>query len=273
MKRHRMQYCEFDPDPELRQWVANYWSLRVLPSAGTGPVKHIVPPDGCVSIAISTRQAVVVGPHTAPLLPPVQGGDQWFGARLRPGAARNILGIPHSLKLHNAVVVAATEPSLSWLLQLPEQLAAIRSDREKTVILNGVLRARMPVATRPDDVVARAIHSILSAESGIAISGLAGDLGISERQLRRRFIKAVDLSPSEFRAIWRLRRCLVEMVAQPESRWSMRAAGNGYADQSHLTREFRRLLGLSPRRFAEQTATISHGDLRFPDPAAGNRRT
>jgi len=72
-------------------------------------------------------------------------------------------------------------------------------------------------------------------------------IGISERQLHRRFSAAIGYSPKTFQSVLRFRRLLKVARATGEKRSLADLASSvGYADQAHMTREVRRLANLRP---------------------------
>jgi AraC-like DNA-binding protein len=77
---------------------------------------------------------------------------------------------------------------------------------------------------------------------GTRVESLADDLGLSERQLRRRFHAAAGYGPKTLQRVLRFRRFL----AGGEPDLARAALDAGYADQSHLTRECVRLAGRTP---------------------------
>jgi AraC-like DNA-binding protein len=82
------------------------------------------------------------------------------------------------------------------------------------------------------------------------VGALAQGLGISERQLQRRFRDAVGYGPRTLQRILRFKRALAELRRGREQSGGLAqvAAATGYADQAHLTRESGRLTGFSPKR-------------------------
>ncbi|TWP53981.1 helix-turn-helix transcriptional regulator [Lentzea tibetensis] len=123
----------------------------------------------------------------------------------------------------------------------------------------------------PDAVVARAIAAI-RATPGVAITELAGLVGLSERQLRRRFAVEVGLRPKEYARVVRLHRAVAS-----RGRWADIAVRCGCYDQAHLLAEFRKA-GCSPAdvRFLQAAGKASGSgsthDLRMAR-ADGARRT
>ena len=77
------------------------------------------------------------------------------------------------------------------------------------------------------------------------VKGMAAILGVAERTLRDRVIREIGLSPKRALAIVRLYRALFGLQAGRRS-WAAVAQAAGYADQAHLARECRALLGEPP---------------------------
>jgi len=69
-------------------------------------------------------------------------------------------------------------------------------------------------------------------------------LGVSSRTLQRLICKETDRAPAYWILLARARRAAREMV-EPTSLADI-AETHGYADQSHMTREFKRWFDLSP---------------------------
>jgi transcriptional regulator GlxA family with amidase domain len=109
---------------------------------------------------------------------------------------------------------------------VPERLVAAAAGRE------------------PDPLVAAAALRVGDGDIG----GLARELSISERQLRRRFHAASGYGPVTLARVLRFRR-FVEAVDAGRDDLAALAFEAGYADQAHLTRETKRLAGLLPRAF------------------------
>lgn len=74
----------------------------------------------------------------------------------------------------------------------------------------------------------------------------AAPSGSGERQLRRRFENAVGYGPATLVRVQRFQCFLALADSEPGTLLVRLAAEAGYADQAHLTRECRRLSGLSP---------------------------
>src|SRR5882757_3233772 len=62
-------------------------------------------PDACVDLIWKGEELIIAGPDTGPRLVRMAAGADVHGARLRPGSAAAVLGIPAS-ELRNVVVDA-----------------------------------------------------------------------------------------------------------------------------------------------------------------------
>jgi transcriptional regulator GlxA family with amidase domain len=79
------------------------------------------------------------------------------------------------------------------------------------------------------------------------VSALADEVGLSERQLRRRFEDAVGYGPKRLGRVFRFQR-LLDLIhgSHGRARWSELAVAAGYADQSHMINECLALTGGPP---------------------------
>ena len=95
--------------------------------------------------------------------------------------------------------------------------------------------------------------AIARSDSTIRIDDAAAELGLSIRQLERRCLASFGLSP---KAVLRRSRFLDMAMAVRgfSSPSEEQLAALRYFDQSHLTREFKRFAGMTPKAF-ERTVT------------------
>ena len=99
------------------------------------------------------------------------------------------------------------------------------------------------VATQPA-AVSEALNCLASGARSIADS--AGDLGVSQRTLQRLVMGSTGRSPAFWLLLARARRSA--RVVLDGASLADTAYSHGYADQAHMTREFRRWFDVSPRR-------------------------
>jgi AraC-like DNA-binding protein len=217
-------YRELAPPPDLAPYVACVWS--------TVHRGGVIFPDGCVDLVWHGTRLVVAGPATAPASPALAAGERVCGVRFRLGVAGTALGLPAGELADQAVPVADV-----WGAGVDELVAA-----GGMPALLDIVRER--VRGVPIDPLARAA-AVAMAAPGTRVDALGASLGVSERQLRRRFADAVGYGPKTLARVLRFQRFLE--LARSGDDLARLALSAGYADQAHLTRETRRLAGRTPR--------------------------
>lgn len=98
------------------------------------------------------------------------------------------------------------------------------------------------------EAAARIVHS----GGRLRITDLARSLEISRRQLERRFPATAGTSPKTAARVARFRQAVDALHARPSDSLSRLAYRLGYADQAHMTREFKAFAGQSPGVYARQ---------------------
>ncbi len=87
--------------------------------------------------------------------------------------------------------------------------------------------------------------------------GDVGDAhGISRRQVERNVKALTGTSPKQLANLARFQRVRDALWANPDAGLAALAAEVGYADQPHLTRQFKRYAGVTPRQFQAQMARL-----------------
>ncbi|HEX6105626.1 MAG TPA: AraC family transcriptional regulator [Gemmatimonadales bacterium] len=263
------RYAEIVPGPALAPWVECYWSIR---ATCPGAVPNRVLPDGCVDLIVGVDGArpFVVGTMRAAVVFPLAGRVDLFGVRFRPGGAAALLDLPlvelTDLRVPLEEIWGPAAGVLGDAVE-PGSLGARASRAE------AVLRARLGGwRERADELLARqAVALLRRARGGVGVRELAAALGVGERRLERAFGQAVGLGPKAFARVLRFRRAVDAVqrgrAAGGESGWAALAAETGYADQSHLIREFRALSGLTPVAYAAERRAV--GFVQYGDAAEG----
>jgi AraC-like DNA-binding protein len=206
--------------------VACLW----LRDAAAEPRRQRVLPDACVDVVWAGGRLVVAGPATEAVAVDVPAGVATLGVRFRVGAAGAALGLPAGELIDSSPPLEAVWGAAGR--EIAERVGEAGSPVAQLRALAAAVRERL---VGPPDALVRA------AATGSA----RHELGIGDRQLRRRFGDAVGYSPKTLERILRFQRFL--RLAQSHDRDLARLALDaGYADQAHLTRECSRLAGLPP---------------------------
>ncbi|MCX5527419.1 helix-turn-helix domain-containing protein [Streptomyces bobili] len=230
-----------------RSWISGIESMRVT---GPLPDSFTHAPDTAARLVVRVeadgrRDTLVVGPRTRATYH--TDADRRVTSctqlRLGPGAARPLLGVA-AVDLVGRAVPLRELPS-GTARRLARELAAL-DEEEFTARLAGLLP---PPADTSRSRLLRAATAALSTHhdrTAAAVQDVARDLSVSERQLRNLFAEGVGLSPKHYARIDRVRHVLAHAAG---ARWAELAAATGYYDQSHMTADFRTLMGVPPRAY------------------------
>lgn len=210
-------YRELPPPAGLRGLLSCVW-VRVPQR----PERGLVVPDACTDLVWRRGQGgFVAGPDTGPVGLDWAPGDVFVGIRFAPGAGGIGLGVP----LHELRDLRVPLADLTGL-DLP-------ADADPADALRGLLGLLITEAV-VDPLMRRAVRLLAQPES--RVDGLAAELDISERQLRRRFAASIGYGPKTLHRVLRFQRAQ-QMLRTPGPGLADVAAAAGYADQAHLSRE------------------------------------
>ncbi|MET0559422.1 MAG: AraC family transcriptional regulator [Solirubrobacterales bacterium] len=191
--------------------------------------------------------------------------------KLTPVGAYVLCGIP--LQELSRQIVPLEEIFGRRAKHLPERLAGT-SDWDSRFKLVERLLLGHPAGNRaPDPVVVEAHSRLLAADGRLRIGRLAADLQVSRRHLSTRFHAQLGVPPKTMARL--LRFDLVRrQMARHRHNWADVAALCGFADQSHLNREFRELAGTTPESFLARQlpsgGTLGDGITFLQDEADGS---
>lgn len=143
------------------------------------------------------------------------------------------------LRAAAAGAVAGVDPAGRHL-----RAASLLADHVRT------LAAGVPPSAARDGALANRMVDLLEAGTvARSPAGLARQLHVSERSLQRLAARFVGMPPQLLLRRRRLQEAAERMRADPAADLGALAAELGFADQSHLTREFRSVLGATPRGY------------------------
>ncbi|NEI05278.1 helix-turn-helix domain-containing protein [Rhizobium leguminosarum] len=243
-----LSYCEFRPPAELATHVACTWCN--LSRAVVGAPAQAIIPDGCADIIVFGDEAphIAAPARTTQWVNPPPVGTLISGIRFRPGAVRRILGCDAIELRAWSVELEAVCGRRSWPL-LAELRAAGRSDARRRAALAGWARHQLDQNTEADHLVLRA-GAMLTRAPGSNLTAVAEGLDISTRHLHRSVSAACGYGPKTLQRIMRLQTSLrLTATQRPAPGLAHLASAAGYADQSHMTREFLDITGLTPGRY------------------------
>ncbi|MDQ0462462.1 AraC-like DNA-binding protein [Caulobacter ginsengisoli] len=248
-------YREFPPAGDLREFVACTWVSIVRRAAGAGAVNAILP-DGCADIMVyDDHPPRVAGPDAVTRWTQVQDGLTITAIRLRPGACRAVLGCPAERLVGGSLLLADIAPGARTLHR---QLLASGSLPGRLELLEAWVRGALHGASDADRAVIAACRQ-LGPESILPIGEVARRLDWNVRTLHRQFLGACGYGPKHLQRIMRLNGAIRAAQGMAAPRLGDLAAAAGYADQAHMTRDFRDIAGLTPAAYFSDPAQSGWG--------------
>lgn len=168
-----------------------------------------------------------------------------FGMQLdlNPLAARSLVGGPLHEFANRSVPLedVLAEPFLV------ERLAIAHGWDARFALLEDVLSRRL-VDAKPPEELSWAWRRLQESQGRVRVGALATELGWSRRRIVERFRDGLGLPPKTLARLLRFEHARALAGTMP---WAEVAYECGFADQSHLIAEFRRITGRTPETFLQ----------------------
>jgi AraC-like DNA-binding protein len=219
----------------------------------------VLPATAAVGLIVKIRDsahrapAFVMGVHSEHLILDGACAPAYLQVFLRPLGAYTLLGVPMAELRGQAV-------DLADVLGVPgrtlaERLRAEPTWRGRAAVLDGLLMRRLEAGPRPAPEVRQAWRRLVATGGAVPIGRLAAEVGWSHKHLITRFGQQVGLTPKTAARLIRFDRVLRALDEPCPRGWDRIAADAGYADQSHLVREFHTFTGRTPTAFRSTGAS------------------
>jgi AraC-like DNA-binding protein len=229
-------FAPLAPAPDLHEVVECRYT-----AAAVG--HHDLLPDGRMDLVwTEPLGAVLCGPDTRAWSFEMPAGREIAGVRFRPGAAAGVFGVSAAELVDRRVPLADVLGS-RVARQLEERLAGA-TDEGRPGLLDDLVRRHAPAAPDPASAWARQV----AGDPRTGVDAVAAAAGLSARQLRRRFDRAVGYGPAFLARVARLQRFAQHALTHPDRGLAELAAAAGYVDQAHLAKDTRAIAGRSPRQ-------------------------
>src|SRR5690606_31131961 len=257
-------FLTLQPSAPLNAVVASLWySMRdALPhtrerSLPTGSAHIVIPllQDHLIRYdslndprARHLRGPIVQGPSDRYGVRGTEGPSAVIGVQFQPGGAAALFGgrLPHR-RNRTELLEDLWGPAAR---ALHEQLKAARSPRRALVHLHELLLHRLQQAPRTDPLAVHAIAAFGQDPARARVLPVQQAAGSAAVEIIRRFAAAAGLTPKRYARVLRFGVLLPTLVRCGPRDWADIAASAGYFDQSHLIREFHRMAGMPPGRYA-----------------------
>ncbi|GAA3778740.1 helix-turn-helix domain-containing protein [Plantactinospora mayteni] len=224
------------PSPDLAPYVERYW---IVSWEYAEPYRQLIVPYPNVHLTFRGGRGIVTGVSSGHQVRVLAGVDGVFGVAFRPGCFRPFLGGPVSTITDRSIDAREIFPG-----DLPEP--------PDVPTVQDYLRRRLPEPDPRAESVAEIVATVAASPEINRVDALADHLGMGVRAVQRLFAEYVGIGPK-----WVIRRYRLHEVTERLARgepvdWAALAAELGYADQAHFGRDFRKMFGEPPTRYAER---------------------
>lgn len=253
------------PHPGLRSIVGDYADFAQRTDgpvetgeAATAGLVVVVDLDQGWSVEGASFGSFVGGIYMRPVRVRHEGSARGIQINLEPTALRRLTGVPAGELSERTVGLEELLGRDAGLIAA--QLYELPDSPSRFALLDRELLRRIEAAPpHPHPDVERAWRLLRASGGRMPIEELGRQLGCSRRHLARRFAEDVGVSPKQAGRLMRFEaaRRRLQAAVQPQGlarpqgaagRPSLAriAAECGYADQAHMTREFRAFAGAPP---------------------------
>ena len=260
-----------------------WWSERARPS--TTWEHHL--PSGRAQLVIALHEepiawsarlgsephawiaGVVHGPQASYYVAGPKPRGSVMGVSFRPGMAAFVLGVSACDLVERHVTLDDLWGASGRCLH--DRLACAATPHAALGLLESALVARVRASPSLHPAVAHALRACERDAPLTRVAQMQRETGYSPRHFVALFRSAVGLTPKQYLRIVRFGTVLRQLAVGNVDTLADVAAANGYADQAHLTRDFRELAGVPPSAYRPPTATSSHHHIVAGGmPAAGS---
>lgn len=242
------RFTRLPPASEVADLIVHHWIPEWDIAPGRTSRQQVLPYPAS-NLVVERGRVVLHGPATVRSHRDLVGQGWALGAMLRPAAVPAFVSDVATIRdrdqeIHDPVLVAE-------VTALMGDASAGRLERAAHA-LGEAVRSRVgePGA---DALLANRLAEVIGADAEVLrLSDVAERLGVSERSVTRIARRYIGVTPAAMIRRRRLQEAAERLREAPDIPLSDLAAELGYADQAHLSREFRAVLDFTPSGYRQR---------------------
>ena len=261
-----MIYRELETHAGLAPYVQLIWMMESEHEDDHAP-KSLIVPDGIVEIVfhygdpwittvaggnstVQPRSFAVSQMHRYIEIES-NGRTGFVSVRFYPWGAYHFFDKPIRGFLDDTVSTEALWPM--HYEDLMEQLRTAPGGEHFAAVVQGFLLDRLEEHYKDDAALDEAVKLIRSTHGQLSIEEVGERVGLSRKQLERKFVSTVGTTPKTFSRISRFLNICHHLDGYRDSTLTRLAHECGYFDQAHFIREFCTFTGFTPKAFFAKT--------------------
>ena len=232
---------------------------------GTGFARRREPPSGLATLVFNLGRELRVehprgvrsvypegagffaGLHHTHALTETDGAQEGVQAMLTPLGARRLLGLP--LDEIGGRLIAPGDLFGPAAREVVEHLHETDAHSRRLAILERFVEQRLAAGGSVPRDLAWALRRLQDSAGRVGVGALAEELGCSRKHLTTRFRREFGMAPKLLARVLRFDRATRLLKGGHAASLAALADACGYADQAHMTREFRAFAGSPPTGF------------------------
>ena len=259
-----MNYQTFKPHPDLASLISCYWTLEV-PAAAEKEKQRIVP-DGCIEMAfilgddikrytlgdafIIQPRAMILGQTIEPFYIEPTGYVNTFAIRFYPYGFANFVTVPIK-ELVNKETPMGLLFGEKASKELEQKIIQATDVKQRIAVIERFLLDKLTEQSTIDKIVKSTVDTLLLTNGTVSISTIIQEDLAKRRQLERKFIKQIGVSPKQLSKVIRFQTALRMLLNKKETPLTSIAYESEYYDQAHFIKDFKEFTGTNPKTFLE----------------------
>lgn len=234
------------PADECGGFIICFWEMRAR-SDRSLTVNNIVVSDACIDIIVNYDKQLIgfSGMSKTEFDYTVRLPARYLGARLMPGAFHQLTGLPASSAMDRFLPFEHVYASFDQ-----QTFFSLPFDQAKTYLARYL--AGVTSNIRPDTMTT--LFHELTENPVSSAAELYRQLNFSPRQCQRLFEKHYGITPKLALSILRFQKCLKQLTSAEAASGKILPI-DGYYDQAHFIKDFKRNLGITPRELIRHYQT------------------
>ncbi len=257
-----MNYQTFQPHPDLAALVKFYWTLEVPYDPANQKQKII--PDGCIEMTFNFADgikryvsdteyivhpcAMVMGQRTKSYYIEPLGNVDSFAICFYPYGFANFVNTPLK-ELTDLETPVSTLFGEEPAKKLEQEIIEATSTQQRIEIIENFLLKKLSDQSTVDSIVQSTIDALTATKGNSSIGSILKNDSSKRRQLERKFVKQIGISPKQLGKVIRLHSALHMMLNEDAETLTNIAYENDYFDQAHFIKDFKEFTGVSPKEF------------------------
>ncbi len=172
------------------------------------------------------------------------GENYCIVVEFKPNTAKYF--IPEKLNVFQNAVIDINEIWGKSARLLSQKIDREKSDKRKVEYIENFLIQKF--ITSKNSVIDAALQKIISSNGFVVVNELSQNAFLSSAQFRKRFNEEVGISPSQYSKIVRVNASL-ERINENKNSLTRLSHSLGYFDQSHFIKDFKYVIGQSPKKY------------------------